>query len=1025
MPPNRPDTAAFLRHYVRQLFVALLMCVCALSAVAVPATAASPDDDARPEADTASGTSGSRFESDDTDIDDMVLTFSYSTVGRVYIDAMYDYRENRFLLPVMELFSRLEINYTADGPLGLLEGTFLVGGESYRMNFADRTITLGGDTYEYDADRMMVGETEYYLDPEIFREVFDMTFEVNMSTLSARLSTPHTMPVTERRERDQARRNIEERSFERTMHPLRFDRERRLLGGGFADYQISTTGEITDPSRAFLFSALGGAHLLGGALQGNVTGRHTEEGDLSVTTNNLRWRYGLDPNPWLTEILAGQISTQGPQGQRVRGAAVTNEPIESRQLYGTFIVDGRTDPDSEVELFLNNNLLDFAVADQLGYYRFEVPLRYGTSRLQTRVYTPDGELRTRDREIQVPFSFLPRGTASYNVQAGMSENSALAAEDDYIAAHGNVGYGLTRWLTARMGADYSGDVDSEPLVYGSATARLFGSYLINTEFVPNAFYRAQSSIVFPSSRSISLSYTWFDGASRFNRQRAEHQINTSIYTPLPLLNAGFRVGADHLQFDGRSRTRLTSDLFTRVGRINLRLNYRDQLIGEQESYRLTGGQLRASATYSISRNGSIPAPLRGTFLRGSVIYNMEREEIQQTDVQLSRGLGSSGRFTLGVSHVLPTGMTSAQLGLNLDLGGRSRSSTDLRTRSGVHTYRQTLRGSVGVDGSNRYMQISDRQQAGGSAATVTLFVDNSGSGTYEPDEGDEMLPYNAVRLDRSSRSSVGRDGRVRLTQLQSFYRYNLEVNRRAIPNPMLVPAYDSFSFISDPNRYKDIEIPFYRTGVIEGHVFVLSNGEREGRGGLRLHLTGKDNDFKETIRTFHGGGFYAMDIPPGRYTVEVDPVQLDFLGVVAREDNMTFTVEALADGHFLDGLEVVLVPEEELEPDEIPLADREAAKRVEAEIIADLQQAFRYFNEAQENLFNGQFAEARNKVERSLNLFESDHAIALKGSVEYMLGNRDDAVRLWNEANERNPSIPLPDTEILDEILNNNNRDSR
>jgi hypothetical protein len=38
---------------------------------------------------------------------------------------------------------------------------------------------------------------------------------------------------------------------------------------------------------------------------------------------------------------------------------------------------------------------------------------------------------------------------------------------------------------------------------------------------------------------------------------------------------------------------------------------------------------------------------------------------------------------------------------------------------------------------------------------------------------------------------------------------------------MLAPALDKFSFVADPNQYKRIEIPFYRTGVAEG-IFLWS-----------------------------------------------------------------------------------------------------------------------------------------------------------------------------------------------------------
>ena len=959
---------------------------------------------------------------DDRDIEEMVLSMSYPSVGRVYITALYDYDTNTFMLPVIEIFERLEINYRGDGPRGLLEGVFLTGGEEYQMNFADYTVEVGSDTYTYDADRMLVGETDYFVDPAVFEEAFDMRFDVNMGTLSARLTTDNAMPVTDRRNRERRRSDMERRTIGREFEELYGPRANAVLGGGFVDYQLSTSGIFNNISPNLSYALTGAGELFGGALQGNVTGNYSEDGVFTYRTDNLRWRYGLQPNSYLTEIEAGQISTSGPMSTRIRGAAITNDPIEARQLYGTYVVEGQTEADAEVELYLNNNIIDFTTADQLGYYRFEVPLRYGTSAMQIRIITPDGQLQVRDREVIVPFQFLPQGTIGYRAESGLAETNAAFQTEDALALHGNVGYGFTNWLTARAGVDYNDTDSTEPLFYSSASARVLGSYLINAEAVPNAFYRVQSGIVFPGSYSLNVNYTWFDGESRFNRRGARQQLAIGGYSPLRFINSGIRAGIDATQFDTNTQARLTGDFFTRLGRMNLGFNYRQLLTMRNGDTQFTGGTVRGSATYSLSRNGNVPRPFRGTFVRASGLYDIEREEVRQIDLQLSRGIARSGRFTFGVSRIIPNNQTVIQVGINLDLGGRMRSSTDYRTRQGSHSYRQTLRGSVGVDTRHRYMQLNDRQQAGRSAATVTMFIDNSGSGTYEPDKGDEILPYNAVQLDRSAQSRVGSDGRIRLTSLQSFYRYNVEVNRNRIPNPTIVPAREAFSFITDPNNYTDIEIPFYRTGVIDGQVVEQRDDEeRSGRGGLRLFLTGTDNGFSKTVRTFHGGGFYAMDLPPGDYTLAVDPTQLDFLDMVARDGALAFTVEQQATGHFIDGLEIVLVaPGEEVQP-EIDDVDIDIDKdAILAGILADYQRAFNLFIRAQQQLFDGRFNEARISIERSIALFESDYALALNGSVEYMLGNRSDALRLWNQARERNSNIEIPDVDLLDSILENN-----
>lgn len=954
------------------------------------------------------------------DLEDFRLIFSHPAVGRVYVGSLYDYDRNRFYLPVVELFDRLDIRYQRGAGRNILEGIFLTGGETYTMDFDRRVIRLGRKTHSIGPDDMFVGATDYYLSPSVYKLVFDMTFDVSLQTLAVRLETPHTMPVAERKQREAMRAGLERggmngsRQAPAMRHPKRWD----LMQTGFLDYQVSTVGALDDPSRNLAYTFTGAAHVLGGGLEGTMSGNYDASLGLSQKTDQVRWRYALNANPWLTDMTIGQIGTKGLSNERILGMSVTNEPIEPRQIHGTYPIEGRTDPESEVELYLNNTLIDFTRADGNGNYRFEVPLRYGTSRLQTRIITPNGELKVRDRELQVPFVFLPKGTLSYNMEAGRTESRVGLDEDEAIAMHGNLGIGLTQWLTARVGVDHQTRPGETPKPYAVASARLLGSYLVNAEAVPDAFYKAQTAIVLPTSHSVAVAYTYFDGESRYNRQGALHQITGSTYLPIRWINSGIRGSADGLLFDNRSTWRLSSDAFTRVGRVNLRVNYSNQLNWLPEGRQWAGGLVRSSATISAPRSRGTPRVLQGAFLRTSATYDTRRDEFRQVDGQLSRGVGRTGRFTLGVSHLMPQGVTIAQVGLNLDLGGRARSSTDYRGQKDLHQYRQTVRGSIGLDSRNAHLMFTDRAQVGGGASTVTLFIDNSGSGTYEPDKGDELLPYNAIRLNRSAQARVDRDGRVRLTQLQSYHTYELEINRRALPNPLLVPGVDPFSFVADAHQFKPIEIPFYRAGVIDGTVAMRRNGMMDGIGGLRLLLTGLDRDHSEVIRSFQGGGFYAMDVPPGRYTLQVDTLQLAFLDATQLGGPTTITVESRANGHYLEGIQVVLVPNEEaLEP--VPDRISEMEERILASLMTDAHEAMALYVRAQEDLFSGNFPAARDAVNRSLRLFESDHGIALKGSVEYLSGNRSEALRLWQEARRRNPRIELPDTQVLDYLLRN------
>jgi tetratricopeptide (TPR) repeat protein len=201
-----------------------------------------------------------------------------------------------------------------------------------------------------------------------------------------------------------------------------------------------------------------------------------------------------------------------------------------------------------------------------------------------------------------------------------------------------------------------------------------------------------------------------------------------------------------------------------------------------------------------------------------------------------------------------------------------------------------------------------------------------------------------------------------------------------------------------------IDVPLYRTGIIEGHVFSkAANGTLNGVGGLRLQLIGEEGR-SETIRTFSDGGFYSYGLIPGKYYLQIDPQQLAFIQKAAEPSVLEFEIQALSDGDYLEGLDFMLVDKEEdtREGPKVQLSDSQV-KRVTG--------ALELFAKAQELAQENQLEEALSAINRSLEIFTTDQGLALKGSIYYLMGELDRAWEFWRKANEKNPEIPVPNRE--------------
>jgi hypothetical protein len=62
--------------------------------------------------------------------------------------------------------------------------------------------------------------------------------------------------------------------------------------------------------------------------------------NLYFNSNSLQWRYAILENPWISSINAGFISSNGLMSRSIIGAGISNDPIEPRRLFESYVIDG-------------------------------------------------------------------------------------------------------------------------------------------------------------------------------------------------------------------------------------------------------------------------------------------------------------------------------------------------------------------------------------------------------------------------------------------------------------------------------------------------------------------------------------------------------------------------------------------------------------------------------------------------------------------------------------------------------------
>jgi TolA-binding protein len=806
-------------------------------------------------------------------------------------------KNDKVYLPIIELFNIFEVYYTIQGQ-NIVKGTYLTSSNPMKIDPVKHEILLGENQYVLTLDEMFKGDMDIYISTEKYDEIFGITSTVNINRLQIIAETNKELPAVIRKKNALVRTEMGSSVGPSVKYPLRYALDRSFVNGAVLDYSItSSLDKFT--SKSTNYTITGGGEIAGGDIQGSLAGITGQSASLS----DLRWRYVMRGNNYFSSLTAGQITTGSSFIQKVDGIAVSNEPIEPRVMFDNYVVDGFTDPQSDVELYLNDRLIGFQKTNAAGYYRFQFPLTYGTEKITLKTFSKYGDINVSEKQIQVPFSFVPKGILSYNIQTGKVHSSYGLLDNSYFGS-GNLLYGATNWLTLNGGLEHSTNTGLEKPIYNFGfSSRLFSQYILNIQAAPDAYYRLDANALFASNAGVFASYAKYVLNDSLIGATPQESASLAVYLPLAFISSGtgFRISEDYRDaLLGRNlATRL--DFSTRFINLQLLVGYVESKNGTDiNPLNLKGdGVMTATVMYMMPSISMIPKFLRAFLVRSVAVYDLQEKAIQDLTVQFSKTFMQIFQFNLGVNRNFLRNTISYEAGLIMDLNFvRTSSVFDFSNESS--TSRQSLYGSMAIDRGG--VILSNREQIGKGGIDVVLFVDNNSNGKY--DAGDELIPARGVKVDGMGKVELGRDSIIRVTQLESYFRYNLEVDRQQI-DPNLVPVIDKFSFVVDPNQMRKVEIPFYRGGIISGNVYFDKQGNRVPLSGGRIIMRSTKGAFADTLRTFADGGFYAMNVAPGNYTLVVDPVQLQFLQVVQQDGPLSVTVHRSLQGDIVEDLVIV------------------------------------------------------------------------------------------------------------------------
>ncbi|MBW7888045.1 MAG: hypothetical protein H3C35_06755 [Bacteroidetes bacterium] len=820
------------------------------------------------------------------------LDFWYDQ-GNVQTSIPSLYENGQFYLSLDDICRTLGIFMQYDSAFTSAAGFYLTEANRFRINFAEGNTEIGARHDTLPASESASDRLHWYLLPSVFERMFSLTFTVDFSSLSISLVTNVTLPVVQAVERERQLKYLQTVHQEKISYPLLFPLERTIVQPGVLDYSLTANRLGNKNSYGYQFGA--GSELFGGDINAELIG--DVEQNRSSFSSQAVWRYPFEKEFPLTQLQIGNINSGGILPRDMRGILLNNEPLQPRELFTTFYIEEHTVPQWTVYLLKDNIIIAAQKADELGNVRFAVPLTYGSTNYDVRIYGPNGEQIEKRRRLEIPFSFTPPGELLYGLTAG--EN-----------IYGNGGtatlyseYGFSDKISQRLGLQVINDsVSTRNFFYSNSSFRLFDGGAVSLQAAYPYKYTAQFSNVHTSQISYNASYSLFssDRILNFAKQKSAYQAQLFLPYDLSGLFLSGRMQYTGAQFEQSNYHSAVSSLTGFYRRTSVSVEA--QMNETSTSFGAVNNTIAGIAVlHSLRLPMQLSKSFSGVLFSGAYYHNFSFHRPENIRAELSSNIFTGGRISFLFSHSFQT--AQSQFGLQLVYEFDAARSTSFMQFSSRQQFSQNVRGAMAYDRAFHTVQFYNQQWAGNAAVRFIPFFDENGDGVKQPSE--QILPDEMINTKGAAIFQRRSHSTQELWQMLPYNTYSAEVMVTSSGNAMLVPQDKYFSFTTGASVLQPIYIPFHSVGLIEGTAAAIRNGEQKPISGLTLHVYAEDNTVTD-IPVFQDGAYYYVGLPLGKYRIEVDKKQLEILKLKAVPESIPFSITAVENS--ISGLDFQLLP---------------------------------------------------------------------------------------------------------------------
>ncbi|MFT3936997.1 MAG: carboxypeptidase-like regulatory domain-containing protein [Chitinophagaceae bacterium] len=824
--------------------------------------------------------------------DEILVFMNVQGVGSVQIPAAIRY-ESAYL-SVTDVFDFLKIRNTPTQELDSITGFFINPQAPYIIDRVHNRIEYQGKKIDLPAEAIIRNAASLYMRTDIFGQVFGLQCRFNFRSLSVILSTDLELPVIREMRQEAMRNNLGKLKGE-TVADTVIKRKYPLFRIGAADWALTNTQDVLQKTSDARANLTLGAVVAGG--ETNVSLNYHKDMPLNERDQFYQWRYVNNNNGGLRQITLGKVYTASTASifAPVVGVQFTNAPSVYRRSFGSYTLSYYVEAGWIAELYVNNTLIDYAKATITGVAYFQVPLVYGSSQVKIKFYSPWGEERSSEQNIQVPFNFLPGKEFQYSVAAGVVEDSLRSRFGRVVA-----NYGLTNHFTIGAGLEYLSSVTSgSSMPFVSASLRLSNNLLFSADYAYGVRTKLVGNYHNAANLQIELNYTRYkQGQTAINNTFLEERKAIVSYpwrrkkfTLFTKLTA-YQIVLPEFKTGGTLKySNLEWVISTMIGGVSTNFN----------TYAAYTGQSSDPYLYSaVSMALRLPGKILFT---PQVQYDYNKFAITSVRGELGKYIGSRGYLNMFYENNYKSAIKTIGVGLRYDLSFALTGLSFARGNQGRGNNVQSASGSLLYDDVHRQVIASNRTGAGKGALSVVAFLDINGNGKHDKDEPAvngivASINGGRIRYDKAGNNIV-------VTDLEAYAPYILRVSE-SFENISWHIKNKTIGVTASPNQFTLVEIPVTVMNEVTGTVYLQDGLKQKGLSRIIIDFYAEDLTQVGQAVTEPDGTFSFSGLPPGNYRAMINEAQLQKLNMAASPVSHSFSFTASKDGGFADGINFIL-----------------------------------------------------------------------------------------------------------------------